>query len=506
MNITVKINGVDQTENILWNSLQKSDVINDKVDNLSFSVNRYGSKTFEPQVSDAVEMLDDGQTVYKGLILTVQKVTDGHTVIRYEVDCVDNTYYLNRILVAESYVNTTVERVINDILQIYAPGFTLNAFQSLGTETGELLVSEASENLYQELVASLDIPIKSIVFNRISVTEVLQKLARLTNYSWYVDYDNDIHFFAKNTELAPFNLTDSSANYVFESLEVSDDISQLRNRVFIQGGEAKGDPRAETFTGNGANKFFQLSNKFAEIYDDDHIQTLFVTVDGVNQTIGVDYLNDEADFDVLWSFNEKYLKFTNPPADTAAIEVNGIPLYSILVQVENTASISEYGLSEFAKTDTTIKSKEEAKAFAVSELGAYSTKISEGSFTTYTPGLRSGQTISVNSTLRGISEDFLIQKVTFQMVSRNVGIYKIDLATLKTITLIDFLITELRRNATIINEETILLQKFSSITESLTVSDTVTVQALNYPVAFRLAPQPITGYIRPFILDGSRLS
>jgi hypothetical protein len=475
MTITLFINGTDRTSSIIRNSLNKSDVLNEKVDTLSFAVEKYGSYTYAPAVNDTVELLDTGVTIFKGLILTVDKSTDGHSVVRYDCQCVDNAHFLNRILVTETYTNTTIDAIIASIILTYAPTFT---------------------------TVNVDAPIavETITFNRISVSEALQKLSRLSNYSWYVDYTNDIHFFAKNTELAPFSITDTSNNYIYESLEVTEDISQLRNRVLIQGGEAEGDERTELFDGNGTKKFFPLSNKWTSAPT--------VTVGGVAQTVGVDYLDDEADFNILWSFQEKYLKFTTAPAaGTNNIVVTGIPLYSILVQVEDRPSIDTYGVAEFSKTDTTITSKVEARDFAIAELEAYAEKVSEASFSTYTPGLRSGQTITVNSTQRGVNENFLIQKVTFRMVSPTVGIYQVELATLKTITLIDFLISQLRANGTILKDtENLLLQKFLTFTDdSVTLSDSVTVQALNYATSFRLAPQSITTTLRPFILDGSRI-
>jgi len=474
MTVTLKVNGTDRTSSIAWNSLRKSDVLNEKVDTLSFAVDKYAS-VFTPVIGQSVELLIDGVRDYYGLILSVNKVTDGHTIVRYEIDCVDNAHYLTRVLVAESYENTTIDAIIANLISTYAPTFTTTN-------------------------VAAPVAVDSIRFNRISVAACLEKLAKLSNYSWYVDYNSDIHFFIKNTELAPFSITDTSANYVFDSLEVSEDLSQLRNRVFIQGGDAVGDPRDEFFNGDGTKKFFKLSNKFSELPT--------VTVGGVSKTVGVDFLDDEADFDVLWNYNETYIKFTTAPAaGTNNIQVTGTPLYSILVQVQDSASIATYGVSEFARTDTTIKSKEEARDFAIAELEAYGDKISEGSFYTYTAGLRSGQTITVNSTLRAVNEGFLIQRVTFSMVSRSVGQYRIELATLKTITLIDLLISQLRQNGTLISDnDTTLLQKYEEFQDSLTLSDSLTVQALNYAVTFRLTPQAITGTSRPFILDGSRLT
>ena len=60
MTITLHINGVDRTASIIRNSLKKSDVLNEKVDTLSFAVEKYGNHTFAPAVNDTVELFDTG--------------------------------------------------------------------------------------------------------------------------------------------------------------------------------------------------------------------------------------------------------------------------------------------------------------------------------------------------------------------------------------------------------------------------------------------------------------
>jgi hypothetical protein len=475
MILQLKINGVDRTDKITWNSLKKTDVLNDKVDTLSFSINKYGTQTYYPEAGQSVELIVDSVTTYKGIILTVNKSSEGHSIVRYDVSCVDNSYYLGRVLVAETYTDTTIEAVINTLIADYAPSFTtVNVDAAIAVET--------------------------VTFNYITVKDAISKIAKMSNHSWYVDYNNDLHFFAKNTELSPFNISDTSNNYIYDSLEISDDISQLRNRVFVRGGEAEGDPRTETFNGDGTKKFFKLSNKFSKLPT--------VTVGGVPQTVGVDFLDNETDFNILWSYQESYLKFTNAPASgTNNISVNGIPLYQIRVLVENTPSIAANGLAEIYKEDVSVKSSQEAIDLANAELNAYAAKISEGSFSTYTPGLRSGQTITVNSPARMVNEAFLIQRVSFQMISQDMGFYSVELATLKTITLIDYLLSQLSRNATILKDsDTVLIEKVLTFTEAVGVGETFTAQALNYAVTFHLTPQAVTGTSRPFIIEGSLLS
>jgi hypothetical protein len=496
MNLVLKINDVDRTDRVIMGSLQKSDVINEKVDNLRFSIRKYESSAFAPAVNDSVELLDTGVTIFKGVILSVSKSTEGHSVVLCEVDCVDNSREMDRTLVNEQFADTTGDAVIEALISDYAPSFTTNNVNA-------------------------PFPVKSITFNRVTVSDAIQKLAQMSGYSWYVDYDNDVHFFEKNTETAPFNLTDTSENYIYDSLEVTEDISQLRNRVFIRGGEAEGDARTELFDGDGSKKFFKLANKFSGLPT--------VTVNGVAQSVGVDFLDNEDDFDVFWNFNEKYLKFkdsTIPAEGTDNISVTGIPLFPILVQVEDTDSINQYGLFEFSKTDKTIKSKREAFDFALAELEAYAEKISEGSFETYTPGLRSGQLINITSESRGISEDFLIQKVSFQMLSQDTAVYRVQLATLRTVSIIDFLISQLKQGSRTIEEtQNEIIDKYGQATEEITIEESVvtstshnpqaetitigesfTPQSLNYAVEFVLGEQAPSGVKRQFVLDSSPLA
>jgi len=114
-------------------------------------------------------------------------------------------------------------------------------------------------------------------------------------------------------------------------------------------------------------------------------------------------------------------------------------LIPIIAQVEDLDSITQYGRFEFAKTDKTIKSSEEAKQYGEAQLEAYAQSIREGSFRTYTGGLVSGQVISIALTDLGVDDSFVIQRVTLSMVSRTKGEWSVELATLKTMGIIKFL-------------------------------------------------------------------
>jgi len=383
-------------------------------------------------------------------------------------------------------------------------GFSELGFLATGSNMTAFLddINFSTPNAFSIQYVNCPIAVKTTVLNRISFSASLEKLSKLTGFSWAVDYYKNIYFFEKNTITAPFNLEDDNGKYIFESLELNKDITQLRNRVFIRGGESKGATRTETWSWDGTKKTFPLSNKYATAPT--------ITVNGSPVTVGIDYLNDEASFNCLWSFQEKYIKFSTgftATAGTNNILVTGEPLFPVQVQVEDPVSIAEYGLFEYSKKDLTIKSKEEALRIAQAELKAYSDTIDEGSFDTYESGLVSGQVIRIKSDIRALEEDFLIQKVVLRQLTTGKNIYKISLASLRTVGIIDLLISLLRSEDRYIDDssdETIEKSAFSIEkikiadafiatasgilvgSEVIHFTDGFTNQGIDYPVEFAL--------------------
>lgn len=496
MAITITLNSVDRSSIIQMRSISKKDEINSKVDSLSFDILYSATQTFRPVTNVEVVMLDGATRIFGGKVHAVTASSLSNGTVLYHVECIDYSYDLDRTLVNDEYASMTVNAIIADILTNYTTGFT-------------------------DTNVDCGLTITKVVFDRITVTAAIQKLAALTGYSWYVDYDADIHFFATATESAPFDIIDNDGNSIDSTLDISTDLSQIRNRVFIKGGEIVGDARTETFNGDTVKYSFVLANKFS--------QAPTVTVGGVSKTVGLDYIDNEADFDCFWDYTQGYVRFktaTIPASGTNNISITGTPLYNLVVQVEEPLSIATYGVFEYSLIDKTIKSREEAVSLAKVQLVAYQAGLVEGNFETYTSGLRSGQTITVTSTLLDVDETFLIQSVSMKMLTNNRQVYSVKLATLRSNSLIQFLIDMLSSperliedKGTTVVEKTVFPLETISITdavdintndypepETLSIGESVTVQALDYAVTFVIGPYTPTATERVFILDGSPLA
>lgn len=408
--LTITHNAVDITAQVQTDSVSIIDAINSERDNLKLVIEKLPADTFVPLLNTDVIVTLDGTRIFGGKVINYNSQIVEPPTLQYTVECSDYTHNADRILITERFIGDTANDIIAYLFDTYLPDFTYT---------------------------NVDVPqvIARISFNRLTMSQALDKLAKLGNFSWYIDYYKDLHFFSKNDEAAPFSLTDTSDNFIPTSLVIRKDISQLRNKIVVEGGKIPTAVRTTTWIGNGTQTEFPTNFEFAT--------EPTVTVNGVAKTVGREYL-DTTGFDCYWSFQQKYVRFdpASIPAATHPVAMTGQPLVPIVAKVPLPTSIATYGQYEFPITDPTIKSQELAIERAIAELEAWAHANVEAEFATYTAGLRSGQTININSALHGVNEDFVIQRVEFMPYpngSEKAGVWRASLASTATLTLIKLL-------------------------------------------------------------------
>ncbi|KKT72756.1 MAG: hypothetical protein UW68_C0026G0005 [Candidatus Collierbacteria bacterium GW2011_GWB1_44_6] len=414
--ITVKINSVDCSSSIIWPSLSVEQNLTSQVDNASFQVRKYGTRLLTPEVSDLIEIYDGADLVFSGQIINITEDIESNAgALLFTVQCVDHTYELDGILVAETYENMTVKQIIDDIVANYAPTFTA--------------VNVNSTYL-----------ISKIVFNQISISQCLKRLADLLKYEWYVDEVKDIHFFTKFTNVAPYNLTDTSGNFIYDSLSRKVDGTQIANQVKVRGGlgtETSLFTDVTTVKGNNTLSF-KLPYKY---------KGLVIRVDTgsgyVGKQVGIEFIDkfvsEGGTADVLYNYQDDSIRFPSVFADGNKIEFSGYRKYPVMAVASDSASIDLYGLREKLIKDNSIEDNTIARKRATAELQVYKDEISDGRFDTYTKGLRAGMVIQLDSTLRNVTTDFLIKKLKMKPIDPSTFMYSIELITTRKYTLIDLL-------------------------------------------------------------------
>jgi len=538
MAIKITVAGIDRTDQIDWKSVEKIEILTKEPDSLRFLIKNYDSKTFRPAIGDEVVIIEEpdaGAGLFD--LLAVQGVTHpfltesskifGGVVVNtkdaiigklrfFEVRCKDFTHTLDRQLVVKIFTSTSADDIISDIVTNFVEsGFT---------------------------VSNVNAPtvIQKIIFNYLTVSQSLQSLAEtLGDHDWFVDYDKDINFFKTETILSPFNLTDTSGNFIWNSLVVEENIHQLRNHIFIRGGDIEGELVTNVQKTDGEQRvvFVGYSLTVATLLIEKALAgspTSFSTL-----TVGRDGVDNPASFDCLYNPNDGLIIFpdSSKPATDDRIKSEGFPIFPLIADKIDLDSVAANGEFQHLIVEKTIRSREAASQRAGGELLKYASVANEASFRTNKGGLRTGQTININSTIRSINQDFRIQRITTRFRTPSTLTFNVSLvATSENVTMVDvlnrLLVTSVTDQIEIQENEVLnrLISKSEAFsigeaftiaqggdplhnpqTETITLTEDDIVQPLDFGTLFVVGPFiPTISFDgdekRPFLVEGSHIS
>lgn len=399
MALTVTIAGTDVTSQYVTDSFQKTERLQNRSNSASFSI-RYKSGATRPVEGSSVLVVDGARKLFAGFVSQLSPTETGvGNVIMYDVEATDYTYVLNNREAQVVYNNKTLKYIAEDLLTRYASD---HAFDTTNIATGPT--------------------IDTVTFDHITLRACFEKLAKITGYVWYIDYDKNVYFNTSPTISAPEDLRDSNtANH--EWVEIKYDTSQVSNVVRVIGsdnGEASASQNVQTFTADGETRSWELEDKPDTVID--------IKLNGVSQQYSLDL--NERDTDVfVYSFSAQQLRMAasaTTPANLDSIEITYIPRVPIIVECRDAASIAffatlEGGTGEHFKTirDSSVTSKAEARAVGDSELEEYADALANGRFKTRSTILGAGnifepgQALTVNMPSWNLSSDtvFLVQEV-----------------------------------------------------------------------------------------------
>jgi len=420
MAIQLYINGVDKSSAVLWPSLNWQQALDNQVDTISFSIQKFGGRTFVPVPNDDIWLYDNSVKVFGGTIVSMDREFFGADGIIYTCTAKDYSHAMDRRLVVETYTNVPAINIVCDLLNKYinktmriematfeptevwsggsvdtvnfrtesqgrkltsvnnalasmsrtifldltqsslgnsdyididvfvdnilnlsvatlklgdttltnyfsknitsqltqtgfnqvhilrsdftstgSPSFaSINLIQLEATSVAGTTVNVTFDNL-QTLSASAytrngangaSQEVKFISFNYEYPSKCIQQIADLFQWKWYVDQDRDIHLFAQYGELAPFDLDDTGGKYIFRSLQINGNVDQLRNSVFVRGGQYLDTAITEDLGHqvDGLNKIFKLGYKYSA-------DTMVLTLNGTEKALGQDNLDQFTD-------------------------------------------------------------------------------------------------------------------------------------------------------------------------------------------------------------------
>ncbi len=449
--IVITIESTDRSNDIEKGSVDLQQSLSKEPATFSFHIK--GNKSM-PNLGDDVVVTEDSVDIFKGTIVEKRSVTYGSVMVGYDFKCQDGYYLLDKKLVSKAYANETAGDLIDDIISTFVTGITFTPPAASPT-------------------------IKTARFNYELPSRCIQKIANQIGWDWYIDASNVLHFFAPGDTPAPISITDDNGKAYSDSLQFNANITELKNIIFVRGGEYL-DPIAEA---DAVDKYLADGDQvaFPLVYRYNSVQ---VTVGGVAQTVGTDYLDDPADYDCLYNFQEKLVRFpeASKPAADDLVKVFGNAYVPLIVRAEDTDSITAYGEREGVEIDKTITSIDEAELLANSLLEKWRDGSSEGRFKTKETGLRVGQSITINSTRFGVNASYKINRIAGVMTQHGEFLYTVEFITSGQTTLTDILIDLIGRdNKNIEISPNEVIQRFRNLVDTFEVTDEIVEVTVDSP-------------------------
>ena len=368
-----------------------------------------------PESGQQVQIYVDStaQMLFGGIVSTVtQTYMAPGEFNQYSISCTDYRKLFDRQLVTEHYQNdyfvddVTVDFIIQEIVDDYtdaAIGFTTNNVQ-----------------VFTRII--------DFKFNYHYPSDCLRELAETFNCEWYIDEDKDIHFFYKDHSVAPIEITDATMiSTPINNFSIGRDNTQIRNRIYIQGGYTTSEEETVTFVGNGESRYWQLPYRPHDIS---------IKVSGVTKTIGQENV-DTGSYNYWYNAYERTLfcdDGTSTPGEAVPLAVKMKFEYPLLVQVDNNDSQTLLGtieggdgIYEYIVRDQNLESKDQSENYGYRELEKRSNPIIYGFFVvTDYYGFKPGQNITINLTDCIANGTYMIKRVTVDDIGNNILIYNVE--------------------------------------------------------------------------------
>ncbi len=414
--VLLNIQGVDCTHYIVPGSLTHEAAINER-DTLTFELI---APVGELEILEGQQVyLSYVTRVFGGTIETVEESRVGMVegYIHYKVECADWHQILDRRIVAKSYVDTTVDAIIDDILENYLADEGI-VIDFLGHES--FLAPTFPQKTGGRQTVIPEVHVSEAVFNYVSAAEVFERMAERTGCNWWIDADKRLHFIEREEYKAPWNITPKSP---VRDIRVNRNREEYRNKQYVKGGKAETEERTERFRGDGETRTFTLGFPLAK--------EPIVKVNGQLQTVGVRGVDEGKQW--YWAQGEKTLTQDNNEyilIENDILEVTYQGLFDVVVivpkedEIENRKAIEGgTGIYEQVETADELTTLNGILDLAVDKLRKFAKTQKTISFLTFRAGLRPGQIIKVDLPEHKIhDEEFLITHTTFADVDGS-GIY-----------------------------------------------------------------------------------
>jgi hypothetical protein len=224
----------------------------------------------------------------------------------------------------------------------------------------------------------------------------------------------------------------------------------------------------------------------------------------VPRSVGVENLHEEADFDYMMSFSEKYIRCsvqTATPVEGTTVSLTARQDIDVITMVEDYDSQQAIaavqggdGVYEHVIVDDSLTTLDAAEAAGLADLREHGDPRVKGSFETEVPGWQPGQLVNINLSDRGVVGEYLVQRVTITPTTPKLWTHRVEYGG-RLLGIADFLKALVSAQQKKRLAETAILSKFHRQIELVEVTDILTTTPRNPPYVCG-DPDAICGFVQ----------
>jgi len=309
----------------------------------------------------------------------------------------------------QSTSSATFVELSQDLTVTFEEGDYIEVFAKTDASAGEI------QNF--KIKYDFDIQPSGITLDRFVafdyVSSIVGKLTQLLDWQAYTDAEANIFFQPRGSSLSSREIYRYTGKSNARLGKWEYDNQNLCNYVIFKGGDVKYNT-LEYFTGDASTTEFTLANRPIQV-------KVSITADGgktwTEQT--------KTDYDV--DIEAKTVTFVSPPAAAADnILVEYTYSYPIYIERGDNASIATYGSFKKHIWARWIKTGEDARAYVLDYLSAYSQPLTRNVVTvpmSWIVDLTIGENIRIQDEIEGINDVFTIQKIKMNYLGGKVDLY-----------------------------------------------------------------------------------
>jgi hypothetical protein len=366
------------TDNLMENSLSITEQLNER-STCSFQLKTDFYCLCEKGMTVSLYELDEEteeMTVYFNGVVNDVKYKDyyNQNVRLQSINCSDMHYFVDKRIWTRGFVNETCGNIVRQMIS-----------EVLEEESITVGVIEDGYN------------VTAISFSYKKCSEIMNQLAEIAGFVWYVDYLGQLHFINPTQAEQLDELIVTDADVILNSLTVTNKNNQYRNKQYIKGANAVTNTINQTFKGDGSTQSFTLGYRLADkpkIYvNGAYIAEDDIVLKGYNESAKWYYEKNDA---VILQ-NPSHTPLT--ASSTLRVEYQGI--YPIVAITDSRAEINRLyqlgagtGLIEECDTETEINDLAAAISTATGRLSKYCGNSYQVTFTTRSNRFKTGDKVA----------------------------------------------------------------------------------------------------------------